>query len=84
MAPVLLDSVVGNKSLDGHDYRSDFKWLLEQGFQWVITDAADVWDAKLRAQGKRNTHHLLAEGAAQVDGVANGWYRRHVRQFTRL
>ncbi|KAF5516315.1 hypothetical protein CGCS363_v000901 [Colletotrichum siamense] len=58
-APALLDSLVGNKSLDGHDYRSDFDWIIKQGFQWVITDIADVWDAELRAQGKRNTSYLL-------------------------
>ncbi|KAF4819513.1 hypothetical protein CGCSCA5_v004379 [Colletotrichum siamense] len=57
-APALLDSLVGNKSLDGHDYRSDFDWIIKQGFQWVITDIADVWDAELRAQGKRNTSYL--------------------------
>ncbi|GJC78111.1 hypothetical protein ColLi_00949 [Colletotrichum liriopes] len=79
-APVLLDSIVGNKSLDGHDYRSDFNWIIQQGFQWVITDTADFWDAQLRTQGHRNTSHLMA--SREVDGVSNGWYRRqHTRDF---
>lgn len=81
-APALLDSLVGNKSLDGHDYRSDFDWIVKQGFQWVITDIADVWDAELRAQGKRNTSYLL--NGSENDRT-NGWYRRrHAREFPRV
>ncbi|KAF4851204.1 hypothetical protein CGCSCA4_v003596 [Colletotrichum siamense] len=80
-APALLDSLVGNKSLDGHDYRSDFDWIIKQGFQWVITDIADVWDAELRAQGKRNTTELsrpqvasVFENVAATDDIQDfGW-----------
>ncbi|KAK1856314.1 glycerophosphoryl diester phosphodiesterase [Colletotrichum chrysophilum] len=81
-APALLDSLVGIKSLDGHDYRSDFDWIFKQGFQWVITDIADVWDAELRAQGKRNTSYLLN---GSENDRANGWYRRrHTHEFSRI
>ncbi|KDN70957.1 hypothetical protein CSUB01_09405 [Colletotrichum sublineola] len=72
MAPALLDSIVGNKSSDGHDHRSDFDWIMKQGFQWVITDTADFWDAQLRAEGRRNISYILA--GKEVDGVSNGWY----------
>ncbi|KAK2063610.1 hypothetical protein LY76DRAFT_612862 [Colletotrichum caudatum] len=58
--PVLLDSIVGNKSLDGHNHRSDFAWIMKQIFLWVITDTADVWDAQLRAEGRRNISYMLA------------------------
>ncbi|KAK1594240.1 PLC-like phosphodiesterase [Colletotrichum navitas] len=80
MAPALYDSVVGNKSLDGHDHRSDFDWIMKQGFQWVIADTADLWDAQLRAEGRRNISYMLA--GKEVDGVSNGWYRRHTRDFS--
>ncbi|KAK1988480.1 PLC-like phosphodiesterase [Colletotrichum cereale] len=79
-APVLYDSIVGNQSLDGHDYRSDFTWILKQGFKWVLTDTADFWDVQLRAQGRRNISYMLA--GREVRGVSNGWYRRHTRDFT--
>ncbi|KAK1993241.1 PLC-like phosphodiesterase [Colletotrichum falcatum] len=81
MAPLLLDSIVGNKSMDGHDHRSDFDWIMKQGFRWVIADTADFWDAQLRAEGRRNISCMLA--GKEVDGVSNGWYRRHTRDFTR-
>ncbi|KAK2046459.1 hypothetical protein LZ31DRAFT_613994 [Colletotrichum somersetense] len=82
IAPVLLDSIVGNQSLDGHDHRSDFAWIMKQGFQWVITDTADVWDALLRAEGRRNISYMLA--GKEVDGVSKGWYRRHTQSFIGL
>jgi hypothetical protein len=74
---VLLDSIVGNKSVDGHDYRSDFDWILHQGFNWVITDTADLWATELERQGKRNMKKLLKDGATWKDGRKNGWYKRH-------
>jgi hypothetical protein len=76
MAPILLDSSVGNKSVDGHDWRSDFDWIMRQGFNWVISDTADVWAAELERQGKRNIHRMLRNGTAWKDGKVNGWYKR--------
>jgi hypothetical protein len=83
-APVLLDSIVGNKSVDGHDYRSNFAWILESGFDWVITDTPDEWDRRLREQGKRNIEYLLADGRNTADqSLASGWYkRRHARDLS--
>lgn len=75
-APVLLDSLVGNASLDGHDYRSDFDWIVQQKYNWIIADTADEWHYRLESQGKRNLTWMLAEGQEAVDGAAKGWYRR--------
>lgn len=76
---MLLDSIVGNKSVDGHDYRSEFDWILRQGFNWIITDTADLWAPRLEGQGKRNMTKLLKDGAMWKDGRKNGWYRKHRR-----
>jgi len=81
--PALLDLLVGNKSVDGHDWRSNFSWIMEQGFDWVITDTPDFWATELESQGKRNMGRLLKEGATWRDGRANQWYRRHARDVTR-
>lgn len=81
-APALLDSLVGDDSVDGHDYRSDLNWIVEEsGFSWVIADAADVLAELLEKDGKRNVEYLLADGESAKDGGSNGWYRRHVRDF---
>lgn len=80
--PVLLDSLVGNASTDGHDYRSDFDWILQQGYDWVITDTADLWDSRLSAHGKTNVSRMIQDGKDVVDGRAQGWYkRRHARDL---
>lgn len=81
-APVLLDSLVGNASTDGHDYRSNFGWILEQRYNWIITDTADEWHVRLRSEGKRNVSWMIADGQDVVDGAALGWYRRrHARDL---
>ncbi|KAK5744546.1 hypothetical protein LTR17_001940 [Elasticomyces elasticus] len=81
-APTLIDAQVGNKSTDGHDYRTDFNWIIEQGYEWVITDTADDWHSRLEQQGLRNISHLIADGQAVVDGaLAKTWYKRHARDF---
>ncbi|KAK1060094.1 hypothetical protein LTR74_012113 [Friedmanniomyces endolithicus] len=78
-APMLLDAQVGNSSSDGHDYRSDFNWIIEQEYQWVITDTADEWHSRLEKQGLRNVSRLIADGRTVVDGtVAKTWYKRSV------
>ncbi|KAK1225990.1 hypothetical protein PQX77_000677 [Marasmius sp. AFHP31] len=75
--PVLLDSLVGNFSVDGHDYRTDFNWIVEQGYKWIITDTADEWDARLKKQGRRNISYMIADGEKPVDEeLSRGWYRR--------
>jgi hypothetical protein len=74
--PKLLDVLVGNKSADGRDHRSDFDWLLRQGFNWIITDNADLWHTDLEEQGKRNMLDLLQDGKTWKDGRKNGWYKR--------
>jgi hypothetical protein len=80
--PVLLDSKVKNYSVDGHDYRSDFNWIMEQGYNWVISETVDVWDVLLRKQGKRNIRHMIADGQTVADeSGSNGWYKRHVKGF---
>ncbi|OQE17438.1 hypothetical protein PENFLA_c024G04869 [Penicillium flavigenum] len=81
-APQLIDSKVGNYSVDGHDYRSDFAWIVDSGYNWVITDTADDWQARLAEQGKRNINHFLADGKESANPtLSSGWYRRHVRDF---
>jgi hypothetical protein len=86
-APVLQDSLVGNASTDGHDYRSNMAWILgEQRYNWVILDTADEWDVRLRGQGKRNIEYMLRDGASDAFGqeALKGWYRRsaeHARDF---
>jgi hypothetical protein len=81
-APLLLDSLVGNASTDGHDYRSDFNWIVQQDYNWVITDTPDEWHERLQHQGKRNLSWMIADGQEAVDGAAKGWYRRrHARDL---
>lgn len=74
--PALLDDQVEDYSVDGHDYRSDFNWLMEQGFNWIITDTPDVWNVRLKEQGKRNIQYMIADGEAAVEGREKGWYKR--------
>ena len=81
-APVLLDSLVGEDSHDGHDYRSDLHWIFSQDYNWVIADAPDILAALLEQEGKRNITYMLEDGRSAKDGTSNGWYRRHVRGFT--
>lgn len=71
----------GKYSVNGHDYRSDFGWIMDSGFDWVITDTADVWAEALAKQGKRNVQYYLADNST---GVKTGYYRRHVRDFHML
>jgi hypothetical protein len=81
-APVLLDSLINSKSAEKHNYRTDFNWIVEQGFNWVITDTADLWHKRLQRQGKRNLSHMIADGQEVVEGAAKFWYpRRHARDF---
>jgi hypothetical protein len=81
-APVLIDSLVGNGSVDGHDYRSDFAWIVQQEYNWIITDTADDWHERLHAEGKRNLSWMIADGQQVVDGASKGWYRRrHARDL---
>lgn len=81
-APQLIDSKVGKHSVDGHDWRSDFAWIVEAGYNWVITDTADEWHARLGSEGKRNIRNLLKDGARPAnETLAVGWYRRHMRDF---
>ncbi|EME50001.1 hypothetical protein DOTSEDRAFT_118724 [Dothistroma septosporum NZE10] len=76
-APVPLDALVGNASTNGHDYRSDFNWILTQGYDWVITDTPDEWNARLEKQGKRNIACMLQDGAQPArQPWAGEWYRR--------
>ncbi|KAL6240922.1 hypothetical protein RBB50_012181 [Rhinocladiella similis] len=83
-APKLLDSLVGNSSVDGHDHRSDFSWILSTGFDWIITDTPDEWDSRLQSQGRRNIKYMIADGKEEPDQkLASGWYRRrHARDIT--
>ena len=60
-------------SVDEHDYRSDFNWILENGFDWVITDTADDSDVRLRAEGRRNIKYLLQDGKEEADQALCGW-----------
>lgn len=80
-APVLSDSQVGNMSADGHDYRVDFGWIVEQGYHWVIADISDVLSRQLESQGKRNVSRLIADGESVNDRTRTGWYRRHARDL---
>ncbi|KAL4887611.1 PLC-like phosphodiesterase [Aspergillus karnatakaensis] len=83
-APQLIDSNAGDYSVDGHDYRSDFSWIIDSGYNWVITDTPDEWSVRLGEQGKRNITTLLADGQEQANQtLASGWYKRHVRGFSR-
>lgn len=77
-APRLLDDVDAPYTVDGHDYRSDFDWILRQGYNWVITDTADVWASELSKQGKRNVEYFMSDA---VGGSKNGWYRKHTKDF---
>jgi hypothetical protein len=82
--PNLIDASEGVQkySVDGHDYRSDFSWILEHGYHWVISDATDVWDQRLRAEGRRNVGRLVRDGQRLVDEkLDRGYYRRHARDL---
>jgi len=70
-APKLLDTLADVASIDGHDYRSDFSWILQQGYNWIITDTADQWHVRLQLEGKRNLSRLIADGREELGGVAN-------------
>lgn len=62
-APVLYDSILpAGASVDGHDYRVDFNWIIEQGLDWIITDTANLWAQRLEKQGRRNITWMLADG----------------------
>ena len=62
---------------DGHDYRSDFSWILEQGYDWVITDTLDLWAKTLEKQGRRNISYMLADGTKLTnETLEEGWYKR--------
>ncbi|KAF4552540.1 Hypothetical protein D9617_9g023280 [Elsinoe fawcettii] len=75
--PQVLDWLTGDVSVDGHDYRQDFDWLMKQKYNWVITDNADLWSDSLAKQGKRNISHMIEDGEATIrDGLQEGWYRR--------
>lgn len=78
--PSLLQA--GLNSPDGHDYRSDFGWIITSGYNWIIADTSDVLAAQLEKQGKRNVSRLLADGATLKEGSQNRWYRRHIRDFS--
>jgi hypothetical protein len=81
-APVLLDSLIDSKSAEKHNHRTDFNWIVEQGFDWVITDTADLWHQRLQRQGKRNLRHMIADGQEVVEGAAKIWYQRgHARDL---
>ncbi|KAH8890365.1 hypothetical protein GQ53DRAFT_650688 [Thozetella sp. PMI_491] len=71
----------GSDSPDGHDYRTDLSWIVGSGYNWIITDVADVFAAQLAAEGKRNTSRLLADGETPINGAEKGWYRRRRRQL---
>lgn len=85
-APKLYDYLVSeSESPDGHDWRTDFGWIIDSKFDWVIADNTDGLAAMLGAEGKRNIRHLIADGEDAADEqLATGWYkkaRRHARQF---
>ncbi len=82
-APQLIDRIAGNSTVDGHDHRSDFSWILSTGYDWIITDTPDDWDVRLKAQGRRNLKYMLADGKDEPDQkLASGWYkRRHARDL---
>ncbi|KAF2440406.1 PLC-like phosphodiesterase [Karstenula rhodostoma CBS 690.94] len=77
-APRLMDSLLTEGvSIDGHDYRSDFDWIVEQGYDWVITDTPDMWAKRLEKQGRRNITRMLADGKDVANGtLVGGWYKR--------
>lgn len=55
---------------------------MESGYNWVITDTADEWHARLGKEGKRNIRYLLKDGERPAnETLASGWYRRHARDF---
>ena len=83
-APKLLDSLAASVSADGHDYRSDFSWILQQAYNWIITDTADQWHQRLQREGKRNISRMIEDGQREVDGVAkHGRPRKHARDMLR-
>ncbi|KAL1611946.1 hypothetical protein SLS60_000169 [Paraconiothyrium brasiliense] len=78
-APRLMDSLLPDgASVDGHDYRSDFNWIIKQGYDWVISDTPDLWAQRLEKQGKRNITWMLADGSKVInETLSGGWYKRH-------
>lgn len=78
LAPTLIDDYLAEGvSVDGHDHRSDFNWIVEQGYDWVITDTPDLWAKRLEEQGKRNITWMLADGKQVAnETLAGGWYKR--------
>jgi hypothetical protein len=76
-APRLVDSLLGEGiSVDGHNYRSDFNWIIEQGYDWVITDTPDLWATRLEKQDRRNITWMLADGEKVAnETLAGGWYK---------
>jgi hypothetical protein len=83
-APKLLDSLAASISVDGHDYRSDFSWILQRGYNWIIADTADQWHQRLQREGKRNISRMIADGHREIDGVAtHGRPRKHARDMLR-
>lgn len=80
-APVLADAQVGNASADGHDWRVDFGWIVEQGHHWVIADISDVLSKGLAEEGKRNLGRLVRDGEVVRSRAGTGWYRRHARDL---
>jgi hypothetical protein len=83
-APKLLDSLAASVSADGHDYRSDFSWILQQYYNWIITDTADQWHQRLQREGKRNISQMIADGEREVDSVAkHRRLRKHARDMLR-
>ena len=79
-APILLDTFAGSVSADGHDYRSDFSWILQQGYKWIITDTADQWHKRLQREGKRNLSRMIADGHREVDGRGQAWTSKKTRE----
>lgn len=83
-APKLLDSLAGGISIDGHDYRSDFSWILQQGYNWIITDTADQWHQRLQREGKRNLSWMIADGQKALGSVVKqGRTRKHAKDMLR-
>jgi hypothetical protein len=85
-APRLLDSqVTPEESADGHDYRSDLAWIIENDYDWIIADVPDVIAAQFALEGKRNLEYMIADSEEVVAGEkSRGWYRRSLRGSGKL
>lgn len=70
-------------NLNVGDARSNFTWIVEKGYDWLIADTADEWDVRLAEQGFRNLSRLVQDGRNVIEnGREKGWYRkRHVKDF---